>query len=298
MRVCFSEGYFAALPRGHRFPMEKFPALYRILTDEGLVRSSDVTVPEEAAWEDLALVHEAVYLEALKTGSLDPKAERRMGLPLSPALMKRSRLATRGTILASRMALEDGVAANLAGGMHHGYPGRGEGFCVLNDVAVAVRCLQRDCLAKRVLLIDLDVHQGNANAVIFAADPLVFTLSLHGERNFPFKKEKSDLDVPLDDDMGNRGYAAALEAHLDLVYDRSKPDLVIYLAGVDVMDGDRFGRLKLTRSGLANRERRVLESVRRRALPISLVLSGGYAKTAKMTADLHATVHREAKALF
>ena len=278
--------------------MGKFPALYRRLLDDCLISNEEVVCPEEAGWDDLALVHSAEYLNALRDGRLDPKAERRMGLPWSEALVRRSRLATAGTILTTRMAIEDGVAGNLAGGMHHGYPGYGEGFCVLNDVAVAVRCLLRDGLAERILLIDLDVHQGNGNAAIFADDDRVFTFSLHGARNFPFKKELSDLDVPLEDGLCDEAYLKTLEMHLGSAYTRSNPELVIYLAGVDVVDGDRFGRLRMTHSGLADRDRMVLMSARTRGLPIAVVLAGGYAETAEKTADLHAILHREARRVF
>jgi acetoin utilization deacetylase AcuC-like enzyme len=298
MRVCFADGYFAPLPDGHRFPMGKFPALYKILLNEGLVFASDVVVPEEAAWEDLHLVHTPGYLTHLKNGTLDRPSERKMGLPWSEELVRRSRLATRGTMLASRMALEDGAAANLAGGMHHGFPGHGEGFCVLNDVAVAASRLLADGSVNRILLVDLDVHQGNGNAAIFADNPAVFTFSMHGERNFPFRKEQSDLDVELPDGMGDHAYVTCLTQHLDSVYEMSSPDLVIYLAGVDVLDGDRFGRLTMTREGLTTRDRMVLGSARVRCVPICLVLAGGYASTPDETADLHAVVHREAKGLF
>tara|TARA_B100000029_G_scaffold105130_1_gene95736 strand:- start:425 stop:1018 length:594 start_codon:yes stop_codon:yes gene_type:complete len=196
------------------------------------------------------------------------------------------------------MAIEDGISANLAGGMHHGYPGYGEGFCVLNDVAVTARCLLRDGDLERLLLIDLDVHQGNGNAAIFQDDPRVYTFSLHGARNFPFKKEHSDLDVPLEDGLDDGGYVSTLEDHLDQALDAAQADLVIYLAGVDVAVGDRFGRLKMTRSGLARRDRLVLETVHRRGIPIALVLAGGYAKTPEITADLHAIVHREARRVY
>ena len=298
MRVCYSEGYFAPLPEGHRFPMGKFPALYARLKDEHLIASADVVVPDEASWDDLATVHDAAYLTALRDGTLDAKAERRMGLPWSEALVRRARRSTQGTILTTRMAIEDGISANLAGGMHHGYPGYGEGFCVLNDVAVTARCLLRDGDLERLLLIDLDVHQGNGNAAIFQDDPRVYTFSLHGARNFPFKKEHSDLDVPLEDGLDDGGYVSTLEDHLDQALDAAQADLVIYLAGVDVAVGDRFGRLKMTRSGLARRDRLVLETVHRRGIPIALVLAGGYAKTPEITADLHAIVHREARRVY
>ena len=278
--------------------MGKFPALHDILLAEGLILPTDVVEPEEADWEDLSLVHTTDYLDSLRLGTLDTKAERRMGLPWSPPLVRRSRLATRGTQLAMRAAFDDGIAANLAGGMHHGYPGYGEGFCVLNDVAVAVRSIQRERPGVRVLLIDLDVHQGNGNAAIFEEDTDVFTFSVHGERNFPFKKEQSDLDVPLADGLDDDQYLEIVASHLDDVYGRARPDIVVYLAGVDVVMGDRFGRLALTREGLAARERLVLESARQHGVPMTLVLAGGYAATPEQTAQLHAVVHREAREVF
>ena len=298
MKACFTDGYYVPLPNGHRFPMGKFPALHGILLDEGLISGSDVVEPEEACWTDLGLVHDSGYLDALREGTLDRTTERRMGLPWSAPLVRRSRLATSGTSCAVRLALADGIAANLAGGMHHGYPGYGEGFCVLNDVAVAARCLQRDRPDTRILLIDLDVHQGNGNAAIFSDDDCVFTFSVHGARNFPFKKEVSDHDVSLEDGLGDAAYLSVVNDHLDSVYERARPDLVIYLAGVDVVAGDRFGRLNLTIDGLARRDRTVLESAKSRGIPIALVLAGGYAATPEQTAYLHAEVHRQAKKVF
>ena len=298
MRVCFSEGYVAPLPGGHRFPMGKFAALHRILLDEGLIRVQDVVVPVETSWDDLALVHTVRYLDSLRLGTMDRLAERRMGLPRTDAIVRRSRLATQGTFEAGRMALQDGVAANLAGGMHHGFPDHGEGFCVLNDVAVAIRMLQRGGEMKRVLVVDLDVHQGNGVAAVFENDDSVYTFSMHGEKNYPFKKERSSRDVALPDGMDNWAYLDVLQSHLMDVIDAAKPDLVYYLAGVDPVAGDRFGRLELTQDGLAARDRYVLETMRLKGLPVGLVLSGGYAESDEKTADLHAEVHRVAKGVF
>jgi acetoin utilization deacetylase AcuC-like enzyme len=298
VRVCFSEGYAAPLPEGHRFPMGKFVALHRILLDEGLIRVQDVVTPSETSWDDLALVHTVRYLDSLRLGTMDRLAERRMGLPRTDAIVRRSRLATQGTFEAGRMALQDGVAANLAGGMHHGFPDHGEGFCVLNDVAVAIRMLQRDGDVARVLVVDLDVHQGNGVAAVFEGDDSVFTFSMHGEKNYPFKKERSSRDVALPDGVDNWAYLDVLQSHLMDVIDEAKPDLVYYLAGVDPVAGDRFGRLELTRDGLAARDRYVLETMRLKGLPVALVLSGGYAKSDEETADLHAEVHRVAKGVF
>ena len=294
MRVCFAEGYTAPLPDGHRFPMGKFVGLYEILQREGLISDADVVVPETASWQDLGLVHGADFLFRLRHGLLDRKAERRMGLPWTRAIVRRSRLATQGTILAGQHALKDGLAANLAGGMHHGYPDHGEGFCVLNDVAVAVRTLQKNGDVQRVLLVDLDVHQGNGNAAIFENDATVFTFSMHGARNYPFKKECSNLDVALADGTGDTGYLALLTTHLEAAVDRARPDLIFYLAGVDPVEGDRFGKLSLTPAGLEERDRVVLEMATLRGIPMAIVLSGGYASSDIETASLHAVVHRVA----
>lgn len=295
MRASFSPGYVVPLPEGHPFPIGKFEALHRQLIGEGLLRPQDVVPPQEADWRDLALVHTPDYLGALADGSLDRGAERRLGLPWSPALVRRSRLATQGSINAALMAIEDGVAANLAGGTHHAFPDHGEGFCVLNDVAVAIRVLQRSRYLRRVLVVDLDVHQGNGTAAIFADDPDVFTLSVHGEKNFPFRKTASSLDIGLPDGTGDAAYLDVLAAQLPGVIAAARPELVFYLAGVDVVSGDRFGRLALTPAGVAERDRLVLETLRRSGLPVALVLSGGYARTPDETAALHAIVHRVAR---
>jgi len=298
MRVSYSDGYYVPLPQGHPFPMAKFPALHRRLLDEGLITDDDVVAPRQADWADLRRVHTAEYLSRLARGTLSDPAERRMGLPWSKRLVYRSRLAVQGTINAAYMALTDGVAANLAGGTHHAFPDRGEGFCVLNDVAVAIRVLQTACWVRRVLIVDLDVHQGNGNAAFFADDDAVFTFSMHGARNFPFEKPPSSLDVPLGDDLGDEAYLDTLKAHLPDTLDAVRPDLVFYLGGIDVAADDRFGRTALSRDGLHARDRYVLEQIRARDRPVVLLLSGGYAATPEKTADLHAVMHREAARIF
>lgn len=298
MRVSYCDGYYVPLPRDHPFPMGKFPALHRLLLQEGLVAPTDVVSPRQADWTDLRRVHASDYLTELAQGTLSPRAERRMGLPWSKRLVYRSRLAVQGTINAALMALTDGVAANLAGGTHHAFPDRGEGFCVLNDVAVAVRVLQRACWVRRVLILDLDVHQGNANAAFFADDDSVFTFSMHGARNYPFTKPPSSLDIPLEDKTDDEAYLETLRAHLPRTLDAVQPDLVFYLGGIDVAADDRFGRLSLTREGLHARDRYVLRQLHARDLPVALLLSGGYADTPRATADLHAIMHREAARVF
>jgi acetoin utilization deacetylase AcuC-like enzyme len=298
MRVSYSDGYYVPLPDGHPFPMAKFPALHRRLLKEGLIDEEDVVAPRQADWSDLRRVHTSSYLRRLARGALTEHAERRMGLPWSKRLVYRSRLAVQGTINAAFMALTDGLAANLAGGTHHALPDHGEGFCVLNDVAVAIRVLQSACWARRILVVDLDVHQGNGNAAFFADDDSVFTFSMHGAKNYPFEKPPSSLDVPLDDDTGDRAYLKTLKRHLPDTLDAVNPDLVFYLGGIDVAADDRFGRMALTREGLHARDRYVLEQIHARNLPVVLLLSGGYAETPALTADLHAVMHREAARVF
>ena len=294
MRASYTSGYFVALPPEHPFPMGKFPALAEILLMEELITPGDIYEPNEVTWEELQLVHTADYLSRLEGGNLGAKAERKMGLPWSHALVRRSRLAVQGTIEAARMALEDGIAANLAGGTHHAYPGHGEGFCVLNDVAVAIRVLQRRGQIGRALVVDLDVHQGNGTAVIFDGDESTYTFSMHGERNYPFEKEASALDVGLPDGMGDDDYMAALEQNLETALVAARSDLTFYLAGVDALAGDRYGRLSLSREGIQRRDHYVIERLCAAEQPLCLLMSGGYAETPQATADLHAIAHREA----
>ncbi len=295
MRCCFHVDYEIPLPDGHPFPMRKFSALRDILLAEGLVRPVDLIEPDEIDWADLRMVHDDAYLDALRTGGLTPAEDRRLGLPWSPALVRRSRLAAQGTVMAAWHALEDGVAANLAGGTHHACPDHGEGFCVLNDIGVAIRTLQREEEIGRALIVDLDVHHGNGNALCFADDPTVFTFSMHGARNFPMRKPPSDLDVPLADHVGDVEYLDRLAEALPVAIDRARADLVFLLSGVDVVIGDRYGRLALTREGLRRREHLAQSTLRRAGLPMVLVLSGGYAATPELTADLHADSHRVAR---
>lgn len=278
--------------------MGKFPALHTRLLRDGLLTKSQVVPPRQADWADLSRVHSPGYLRRLARGALSRRNERRMGLPWSRELVRRSRLAVQGTVNASFMALRDGIAANLAGGTHHALPDCGEGFCVLNDVAVAVRVLQASCWVRRVLILDLDVHQGNANAAFFRDDESVFTFSIHGKRNYPFEKPPSSLDIPLDDGAGDEFYLDTLRRHLPETLDSFDPNLVFYLGGVDVAAGDRFGRLSLTPEGLRNRDQYVLEELHTRDIPVTLLLSGGYAETPERTAGLHAITHREAARVF
>ena len=298
MRVSYCEGYYVPLPDQHPFPMGKFPALRHILLHEGLIQDKDIVAPEQVAWNDLSLVHTEDYLDKLARGGLSRKEERRLGLPWSEALVRRSRLAVGGTLQAARMALGDGIAANLAGGTHHAFPGFGEGFCVLNDVAVSIAVLQREEAIGRALVIDLDVHQGNGTAAACQGDEAVYTFSMHGEKNFPFLKERSSLDVGLGDGLGDTEYTEILAAQLPQVLEAARADIVFYLAGVDPVAGDRYGRIALSRAGLRARDRMVLERVKATGAALVLLLSGGYAPTPEETADLHAEVHRVAHEVY
>lgn len=313
VRVSYHPGYVVPLPERHAFPMAKFSALRDRLVDDGVITDGDIVTPREADWADLLLVHTPRYLDALATGTLTRAEERRMGLPWSEALVRRSRLAVQGTINACAMALEDGLAGNLAGGTHHALPDRGEGFCVLNDVAVALRVLQRSGWLRRALVVDLDVHQGNGTAAYFGGDRSwpaggVYTFSMHGANNFPFRKPPSTRDVGLPDHMGDADYLAELDRQLPAALAEADPDLIVYLGGVDVVAGDRFGRLALSLDGLAARDRYVAETARQAGVPLCLLLSGGYAARrapgqapetlAAATADLHATMYRQAASVY
>jgi len=244
----------------------------------GLLPARAIAEPDRAERWALALVHTPEYVEAVLEGGLSPLEVRRLGFPWSPELRERSLRTVQGTVEAAYDALDCGLGLNLAGGTHHAFPGHGEGFCVLNDVAIAVRLLQRDGRLTRTAIVDLDVHQGNGTARIFADDPDVFTFSMHGARNFPFRKERSGLDVELDDGCPDDAYLAALDAHLGPVLDAVRPELVFYLAGADPYVHDRFGRLGLTVRGLETRDRRVFDALRRRGLPVVVTMAGGYAR--------------------
>lgn len=281
MLAFHSDAHSLALPPGHRFPQSKYRLLREHFEREpGLLRMQ----PAPAATEgELVLAHTQDYVEAVLLGRLSAAEQREIGFPWSESMAERSRRSVGATIAAARAALQEGVAANMAGGTHHAYADKGSGYCVFNDVAVAARLMQAEWARGhrsllRVLVIDLDVHQGNGTAAIFRDDDTVFTFSMHGARNFPFRKEASDLDVDLPDGCGDADYLVALDEALDEVWCRVRPDLAFYLAGADPHEGDRLGRLKLTYEGLAERDRRVLTALRERRIPVALSMAGGYGR--------------------
>ena len=294
MRAFYSDHFVLPLPDGHKFPMSKYARLRERILAEGIVSSDDLHEAPLAAIEDLRLVHDAAYVDAVLTGTVAPEIQRRIGFPWSPQMVERSRRSVGATIAAAHAALDEGVAANLAGGTHHAFADRGEGFCVFNDVAVAARVLQRDQLARRIAIVDLDVHQGNGTAAIFSGDESVFTFSMHGDKNFPFKKELSDLDVPLADGTGDDEYLSLLQPHLTAVLNRHQPDFVFYLAGADPFEGDRLGRIKMTIHGLKRRDEIVLEACTKARLPVAISMSGGYATDIDAIVAIHTNTIRTA----
>lgn len=294
MRVSYSPGYYAPIPHEHIFPMGKFEGLHRYLIESNLIYESDVIEPSLVDMSNLLTVHSRRYAGGIMSGKLPRKELRRIGLPWSEKLAIRSRLAVQGTINAALMALQDGVAGNLAGGTHHAMPDHGEGFCVFNDVAVAVRVLQQSMWARRILIIDCDVHQGNGTAEILKDNPEVFTFSIHGEKNYPFRKPPSSLDIGLPDQTGDKAYLHTLGDALDRIFDRFEPDLVFYLGGIDPLESDYFGRLSLTIKGLYNRDRIVIEKVLAKDKPLVLLLSGGYGPTLRDTVEAHALMYKAA----
>ena len=294
MRAFYSDHFVLPLPEGHKFPMAKYSRLRERIVAEGIVAPEDLREAPPAAWEEVELVHDPAYVDAVRNGTVAPDVQRRIGFPWSPQMVERSRRSVGATIAAARTALDDGVAANLAGGTHHAFADRGEGFCVFNDVAVATRVLQREQSARRIAIVDLDVHQGNGTAAIFSGDDSVFTFSMHGEKNFPFRKEVSDLDVALADGTADDEYLSLLRVHLLDVLNRHRPDFVFYLAGADPFEGDRLGRLKLTIDGLRERDDIVLSTLGTAGLPVAISMSGGYAADIDAIVTIHTNTIRTA----
>jgi acetoin utilization deacetylase AcuC-like enzyme len=287
-----SSRYTFPLPAGHRFPVAKYAMLRERVIAEGVVPADRVLDPAAATDDELLLVHTFDYVARFNGGLLTPAEERRIGFPWSPELVERSRRAVGGTLAASRHALTHGIAMNLAGGTHHAFADHGEGFCVYNDVAIAIRALQRDRLIARAAVIDLDVHQGNGTHAIFAGDDDVFTFSMHGGKNYPFHKVAGTLDIEIADRTGDDEYLRLLADDLPRVLAASAPDLVLYIAGADPHEGDRLGRLGLTFDGLARRDAYVMEQCREVGLPVTITVGGGYGRNIEDSVQVHVTTAR------
>jgi len=284
VKAFYCDHFVLPLPDGHRFPMRKYALLREQVAGDPRV---ELAVPDGASDAELLRVHTPGYLDAVKGGTLPREAQRRIGFPWSPELVERSRRSVGGTLSAVRAAGADGFAVNLAGGTHHAFADRGEGFCVFNDVAVAARDAQACGQARRVAVMDLDVHQGNGTAAIFHGDDTVLTVSVHGDGNFPFRKEASDLDISLPDGTGDQAYLDAVDHALRIV-GRWDPDLLIYLAGADPYEGDALGRLSVTLRGMAERDALVYDHAVRSGVPVAVVMSGGYAPDVEEIARIHA----------
>lgn len=288
MKLFYADHFVLPLPAGHRFPMEKYSRLRARLAASGVFAATDFIVPPAAGDSEILRAHDAAYLARVATGQLDAAEQRRIGFPWSAAMVERSRRSAGATLAACRAALDEGCAANLAGGTHHAHRSFGSGFCVFNDAAIAALAMRAEGRAQRIAIVDCDVHQGDGTAAILAQEPDVFTLSLHGAKNFPFRKASSDLDVELADDTGDEAYLAALDAALAAAIDAFRPDLVIYLAGADPYAGDRLGRLALSFEGLAARDAMVFRRCRAKGIPVALAMAGGYAQDIDDTVRIHA----------
>lgn len=296
--IVYHPNYVVPLPEGHRFPMPKFRMLYETLLADGVAHPSQFHAPERPSDEWLELVHLPEYIRAYCEGTLDAKAQRRIGLPWSPALVNRTCVAVGGTILTAKLALEQGLACNTAGGTHHAFPGYGSGFCIFNDLAVAARVLLELGAVQQILIVDLDVHQGDGTAFIFQDEPRVFTFSMHCAVNFPGTKQKSDLDVPLPEGMEDEAYLQTVAEYLPDLLTQVKPDLVLYDAGVDVHLGDRLGKLALSDRGLFCREMQVLSTCVAQGYPTACVIGGGYADDLNALVYRHSLVHRAASDVY
>ncbi len=293
-----SDRYLIDLPAHHAFPIQKYRLIREQLLAEGTLRPGQILAPDPIHSSDVRLVHTAEYWEQLSSGTLPISVARRIGLPWSEALILRSRASAQGTLTAARIAIGGRVAINLAGGTHHAFPDRGEGYCVLNDIAIAIRCLQRDQWMQRMAIIDCDVHQGNGTAAVFAGDPDVYTFSIHGANNYPLVKVPGNQDINLPDGTGDEAYLAALESAVAKILTDFQPGLVFYLAGVDPHERDRLGRLRLTHAGLRRRDELVLQACRDANIPVAITLGGGYGKDLLDTIEAHCNTVRAARAIF
>jgi acetoin utilization deacetylase AcuC-like enzyme len=287
MKAFYTDHFVLPLPPEHRFPMLKYWHLRERIVAEGIVLPENLLIPDAATDEQLLRAHDANYVERVKNGLLTTKEIRRIGFPWSPEMVERSRRSSGATIAACRAAFGDGIAVNLAGGTHHAFRDHGEGYCVFNDSAVAARAMQAEGLARRVVILDCDVHQGNGTAAILAGDSSIFTFSIHGEKNFPFHKEVSDSDLELPDGTGDGLYLEMLEEGVTRALSLANADIAIYLAGADPYMGDRLGRLKLSMDGLAARDRFVLGLCRAEGLPVAVTMAGGYAREVEDIVAIH-----------
>ena len=296
--IAYHPIYKHPLPEGHRFPMAKYELLPQQLLHEGTAVEADFHAPELPDIQHVLAVHTKEYVDSLLNLTPDAKAVRKIGFPLSSGLVERELHIAQGTIWCCEQALQQGIAFNIAGGTHHAYSGHGEAFCLLNDQAIAAQYLLDRNLAKKILIVDLDVHQGNGTAEIFAKNDAVFTFSMHGKNNYPFKKEVSDLDIALPDNTGDNQYLAILQETLPSLIDSQKPDFIFYLSGVDILATDKLGKLGCTLNGCKRRDEIVISLCKRLGIPVQCSMGGGYSPDIKTIIEAHANTYRVAKAFF
>lgn len=298
IRIAYDPIYAHPLPEGHRFPMSKYELIPEQLLYEGSIQPSQLFAPKTCEDATVLLTHSAEYLQKLQEQTLSPKEQRHIGFPQSPALTQRELIITQGTIDCCVYAKESGIAFNVAGGTHHAFRDRGEGFCLLNDFAVAAKKLLHTGEAQSILIIDLDVHQGNGTAAIFQEEEQVFTFSMHGAHNYPFQKEKSDLDIPLPDGIGDTEYLSLLQTNLTSILKDRSFDFAFYLSGVDILETDKFGKLKITIEGCRNRDRMVMETLIKKNIPCTVAMGGGYSPEVKTIVEAHCNTFRTAFDLY
>ena len=298
IKIAYDPVYVQPLPEGHRFPMVKYELIPEQLIYEGTISPGNLFAPAPCPNEIVLLTHHREYLDKLHHQALSAKEQRHIGFPQSPRLTLRQLVITQGTIDCCHFALENGIALNVAGGTHHAFADHGEGFCLLNDFAVAANYLLHKKLAERILIIDLDVHQGNGTAKIFENEPAVFTFSMHGAHNYPFRKEKSDLDIALKDGTNDEIYLPLLEDTLQTLISRLKPDFAFFLSGVDILETDKFGRLKVTPAGCRRRDEIVFSQLKSNHIPCVVAMGGGYSPNVKTIVEAHCNTFRAAVAIY
>lgn len=298
LKIAFDPIYTHPLPAGHRFPMLKYELIPQQLLHEGLISEANLFSPEPLDEETILLTHDKTYWEQLRDLTLSPKDQRRTGFPLTAQLVEREIRIAKGTIDGCHYAFENGIAFNVAGGTHHAGSNWGEGFCLLNDQAIAANYLLNKQLVKSILIIDLDVHQGNGTAEIFEHEPQVFTFSMHGDKNFPFRKEKSDLDIPLADGVGDEEFLDIVYRTVPQLIAQQKPDFIFYLSGVDVLESDKLGKLSLTKEACKERDRFVLHQCKNAGIPVQVSMGGGYSPHIRDIVEAHCNTYRVAMDLY
>ncbi|GAB2664351.1 histone deacetylase [Flavihumibacter cheonanensis] len=296
--IAFDPIYAHPLPPGHRFPMLKYELIPEQLLYEGIITEEALVSPASCPTELVLKTHDADYVQKLLEQTLSAKEQRHIGFPQSEALTKREFIITQGTIDCARHALQHGVALNVAGGTHHAFADRGEGFCLLNDVAVAANVLLEEGTIKQAIVIDLDVHQGNGTAKLFEHNPKVFTFSMHGRHNYPFHKEQSDLDVPLEDGTTTDAYLELLAKHLPLLLEKAQPDFAFFISGVDILETDKFGKLKVSKAGCRERDRMVFSTLKKAGIPCAVSMGGGYSPDIRDIVEAHCNTFKEAFSIY